>query len=51
MARAMEAKAEESPPLTEVEVEEAKASREEVKAGKGKRFKTAQEASEWLDAD
>lgn len=51
MARAIEVKAERSPRLTDAEIEEAKASREEVRAGKAKRFRTAENAAKWLDAD
>ena len=52
MAKAVEAtKEERSPPLTEAEVEEARASRKEIKAGKSRRFETAQDATKWLDAD
>ncbi|MDG7007115.1 MAG: hypothetical protein JRN06_02585 [Nitrososphaerota archaeon] len=51
MARAVEAKEERSPPLTETEVEEVRASRKEIRAGKSRRFDRAQDASEWLDSD
>ena len=50
MARAVETKQERSPQLTEAEVEEARASRKEIRAGKARRFDRAQDAAKWLDA-
>lgn len=51
MARAVETKAERSPSLTDAEIEEVTASRKEIKAGKSKRFESAQDATKWLDSD
>ena len=52
MARAVEAKEEErSPPLAEAEVEEARASRKEIRAHRSRRFDEVQDAAEWLDSD
>ncbi len=50
MARAVETKQERSPQLTEAEVEEARASRKEIGAGKARRFDRAQDAAKWLDS-